>query len=253
MPLSREEKLHEALVVPRHARLRLPDTELVERPDWVQITTPSVTSGGMNEVVLAVLDEADADRVVDETIARYRRLGLRFKWCVGPDSRPADLPERLARRGLVAGWARAMVRETAPLPAVPDVVVEAVTPDTLSAFCRVMAEGWEMPVDELERVHRHALASSDPQTFLFLARVRGEPAGIAAYVPHPRSAYLLSGVVLPRFRNKGVYRALLDARLRDAARRGIALATTQAREETSAPILDRLGFETVCRFPVFFG
>ena len=46
-----------------------------------------------------------------------------------------------------------------------------------------------------------------------------------------------------RIEDKGVYRALLDARLTRAARLGITLATTQAREATSAPILEALGFE----------
>ena len=36
-----------------------------------------------------------------------------------------------------------------------------------------------------------------------------------------------------------------------AAARGLTLATIQARAETSAPILDRLGFRTLCTFLVF--
>jgi GNAT superfamily N-acetyltransferase len=59
--------------------------------------------------------------------------------------------------------------------------------------------------------------------------------------------------VLPRFRGRGLYRALVGARLADARARGIALATAHAREETSAPLLEKMGFETVCRFPVFHG
>jgi GNAT superfamily N-acetyltransferase len=88
---------------------------------------------------------------------------------------------------------------------------------------------------------------------MFLARWDGEPAAIASYVTFPRSAYLLGGFVLPRFRGRGLYRALIQARLADACARGIALATSHAREATSAPILERLGFATICRFPRCFG
>jgi GNAT superfamily N-acetyltransferase len=64
---------------------------------------------------------------------------------------------------------------------------------------------------------------------------------------------LLGGVVLPRFRGRGLYRALVRARLSDARTHGIALATSHAREATSAPILERLGFATICRFARYFG
>ena len=57
-----------------------------------------------------------------------------------------------------------------------------------------------------------------------------------------RSAYLVGGVVLPAFRGRGVYRALIAARLRHARAAGVAVVTTQARAATSAPILARLGF-----------
>jgi GNAT superfamily N-acetyltransferase len=60
----------------------------------------------------------------------------------------------------------------------------------------------------------------------------------------------MGGVVLPALRGRGVYRALVSARLEHARSRGISLATCQAGR-MSAPILERLGFETVCRFLVF--
>ena len=48
--------------------------------------------------------------------------------------------------------------------------------------------------------------------------------------------------MLPEARGKGAYQALVDARLRYAAAQGIPLATSQAKADTSAPILERLGF-----------
>ena len=51
--------------------------------------------------------------------------------------------------------------------------------------------------------------------------------------------------MLPAMRGRGVYRALIAARLRQALAAGIAVATTQARAGTSAPILARLGFVTL--------
>jgi GNAT superfamily N-acetyltransferase len=82
---------------------------------------------------------------------------------------------------------------------------------------------------------------------MFVALVDGEPAGAAGYVAYARSAYLLGGVVLPTFRRRGIYRTLVHARLADAAARGIPLATSHARDQTSAPILARMGFQPICR------
>jgi predicted acetyltransferase len=58
-------------------------------------------------------------------------------------------------------------------------------------------------------------------------------------------------VVLPAFRRRGLYRALVASRLGYAAERGIPFVTSHARASTSAPLLERLGFETVCEFQLF--
>jgi GNAT superfamily N-acetyltransferase len=47
--------------------------------------------------------------------------------------------------------------------------------------------------------------------------------------------------VVPAFRGRGMYRALVRARLAHAAARGATLALVHA-EPTSSPVLQRLGF-----------
>ncbi|HZI07411.1 MAG TPA: hypothetical protein VEZ71_25560, partial [Archangium sp.] len=140
------ERLREVLESPRRAFIPLPDTRVIERPGWLQLVTPSLRQGGLNEVAYSALDETEADTVIDETLELYRRLGLRFRWNVGPDSRPADLAERLARRGLRQSEVLGMIRETAGAPAEAgsDVTVELVDERTVEEFSRTMAEGWEM-------------------------------------------------------------------------------------------------------------
>ncbi len=60
---------------------------------------------------------------------------------------------------------------------------------------------------------------------------------------------LFGGATLPAARGLGVYRALVHARLEDAAARGTPVAVTQAGRE-SRPILERLGFREVCRIRI---
>ena len=247
------ERLREVLETPRRAFLPLPDTQVIERPGWLQLITPSLRQGGLNEVTFSALDEKEADAVIDETLEVYRRLGLRFRWSVGPDSRPADLAERLARRGLRQSEVLGMIRGTAAAPAEAggDVTVEEVDEHTVEEFSRTMAAGWEMDPEPITAFNRTVLAHPNRHHRLFLARYRGVPAGTAGLVTVERSVYLLGGVVLPAFRERGLYRALVNARLGYAAGRDIPFATTHARASTSAPLLERLGFETLCRFEVF--
>ncbi len=251
---TESEILEEVVGAPRRAWVPLADLRVVERPGWYQIITPSFRSGGFNEVALTRLADDEADAAIDAAVDEYRRLGIAFRWPVAPGSKPDDLAERLARRGLVGSTVRGMARSTAEPPAAPTgAVVEQVDEANADLFMSVMAEGWDSDPDELEAVQRAIFAQPERLHRLFLARWKGEPAAVASYVAFPRSAYLLGGVTLPRFRGAGLYRALVAARMRDAAARGLTLATSQAREGTSAPILERMGFRTICSFPVFRG
>ncbi|MDB4960155.1 MAG: acetyltransferase, family [Myxococcales bacterium] len=248
--LSPAEILVEVVESPRRAYAMLDDLRVIDRPGWIQLITPSFRQGGFNEVAHAELAAEDADQVIAATIAEYRALGIKFRWVVGPGSRPADLGERLARAGLVASYARGMARSTEmPTEAAGHAItVEPVDLANVDVYTRAMAEGWATDPGPLARAHAAVLAETPRTQHLFLARVDGEPAASAAYVAFPRSAYLLGGVVLPRFRRRGVYHALVAHRLADARARGITLATSRAAEESSAPLLERLGFATVCRF-----
>lgn len=247
--LSAAEILAEVGVRPRRAFVQLDDLRVIERPGWLQLVTPSFTHGGFNEVAHAVLAPAEADTVIAQTMAEYRELGIKFRWVVGPDSGPADLGDRLVRAGMIrTADANGMVRSTAtPIdPADPTITVEPVDATNVAAYTATMAAGWGVPPEPLARANAVVLASSHQR--LVLARIDGEPAGTAAYVSFPRSMYLLGGVVLPRFRRRGVYHALVASRLADARALGLGLVTARAQVGSSAPVLERLGFTTVCTF-----
>jgi len=241
--------LEEVIVTPRRAFPRLPDVQVIERPGWLQIVTPLIKTGGLNEVIYSLLDERGADATIDAAIATYRDLGLKFRWNAGPGSGPADLTERLERRGLAPSWGRGMARSTdvrGPLGFVAEV-----DDKTVDDYTHVMAAGWNSDAAALLPLHRHVL--TEGRHCLFVGYCDGMPAAAASYVPFERSAFLMGGVVLANYRGRGLYRALVQARLAHAHARGITLATSHAREDTSAPILEKIGFETVCRFPMYFG
>lgn len=246
--MTRDEVLAELLEPPRQAFVPMPDTRVIERRGWRQIVTPSVVRG-LNQVSLAQLDgDADIDVTIDAAIAEYQ--GARFVWRVGPDSGPEDLGERLMWRGLVHEVSYGMARATA-MSARSD-MVELVDATTLDAFTTTMAAGWNLDARPLAALNARVLENGPPH-YLWLARIDGEPAATAGSVLFARSMYLLGGVTVERFRGRGAYGALVEARLAHGRVHGISLATCIARAETSAPILERLGFERICRFDNYVG
>ncbi|MEJ7596284.1 MAG: GNAT family N-acetyltransferase [Kofleriaceae bacterium] len=243
--------LEEVIVTPRRAFPRLPDLRVIERPGWLQIVTPSIKTGGLNEVLYSRLEPHSADATIAAAVATYRELGLKFRWNAGPGSGPTDLGDRLARQGLVQSWGRAMARSTHDAGEVGAFEVVEIDASTVADYTHVMATGWEADGAALRVQHQHMLAEG--RSYLFVVYCDGVPVAAGSYVAFARSAFFKEGVVLTSHRGRGLYRALVHARLVHARARGIPLATSHAREATSAPILEKLGFETVCRLPMYFG
>jgi GNAT superfamily N-acetyltransferase len=78
---------------------------------------------------------------------------------------------------------------------------------------------------------------------VYVAYVDGIPASTAWIRFHPGSSFasLWGGSTVPAHRGRGLYRALLSARMRDAQDRGVRYLTVDAGP-MSRPILERHGF-----------
>ncbi|MGE0326583.1 MAG: GNAT family N-acetyltransferase [Polyangiaceae bacterium] len=230
------------------------DTQLIERPGWYQTLTPS-TSGTCNEVVISELPEHDTERVIDETVAAYRAHGLATKWLVGYWTEPADFGERLERRGFESTESRGMGCPTSLSLHVPDdVTVRQLSSGQLEQHLAVVMRGWGVPERELEvwrSTYQSRMQAVPRSNFYFEALRDDEVVGTASLVLRADFGYLMGAQVLDKARGHGVYRALLEARLRFLRERGIEYATTMALEATSAPRLEYLGFETLFRFKAY--
>jgi GNAT superfamily N-acetyltransferase len=253
MEWSPEERRREAMRAAIGAHIPRPEARLISREGWCQIVTTDQHEGAGNEVFVSRLSEDEADAVIDRTIAEYAAQGLVFRWAVGPDTTPLDLGARLERRGFLKWSARAMTCDPRALvlAAVTGVNVVEVERVNADAYARVCAAGWKLDPDVLISQMRTLFATPERRHHLFLAYQGDVLAATAGYYAHARSAYLIGGVVLPEMRGRGLYRALVGARLAHAAARGYTLVTTHAREATSAPILERLGFATEYRYTMY--
>lgn len=252
--MNQAEKVAESFLAPVGSMLPADDMRVIDRDDWYQVTTPSTKSVQGNEVIFSRVAAAAAERVARETIDGYAALGLPFKWCVGPLTEPAFFGAVLDRLGFENWPVRGMAIEPQrwTYRTHDGVAIERVTPATFDDYYAALVRGWAMEVSEGNSWRTSiARAIETGLHHCYLARVDGAPVGTAGMIAKQRSVYLVGGNVLESHRGRGIYRALIDERLRDAAALGFTLATTQAREATSAPILDKLGFETLFRSRVY--
>jgi GNAT superfamily N-acetyltransferase len=135
-----------------------------------------------------------------------------------------------------------------------DVVVEEIDETTLGDFLATALLGWSVPREqaELERaVHLRALAERPRVAQFFAARADGVCLGTAGLLMRDGYGYLVGTQVLESARGRGIYRTLVGARLAFLRARGLGFAVTHAREATSAPMLEHLGFETLFRSRCF--
>ena len=100
------------------------------------------------------------------------------------------------------------------------------------------------------RRERWERVQANPNGFDLVALLDGRIVGAAGASYMPVGLYLGGGNVAVAARGKGVYRALVRARWDIAVERGTPALAVQAGQ-MSRPILERLGFRTVCEIRGF--
>jgi GNAT superfamily N-acetyltransferase len=181
-------------------------------------------------------------------------------WQLDPEVEPPDFAEHLARHGIHpdphgSEFAVMVLPVDAVLdsPEIPGLEIRDALADlaTFRSANSAAAEAFEsaIPSDDpaviaMQERRRLNLRAAGHR-HLLLATIDGEPAGAASIgLFPPGGAAINGGSVRPKFRGRGIYRALLAARLEIARSGGVdGLCVWGGR--MSAPILAKLGFETV--------
>lgn len=231
----------------------------IATPSFTLVLSPSPTQSTVSRVATSAGE-------LDGTIAEVRRLAreagyTRTAWNIGPSARPDGLVKLMTARGFIPATrpplepelaAMALVRPPPPPPA----GVEARVIRDLDEYRQALrigieafgeteedAAGWLAAAPELwkqqDGVHR----------FAHLAFVDGRPVGFAMAAVAPEGLLLGGSGVLASARGRGAYRALLSARWESAVALGTPVLVIQAGM-MSRPILERCGFEQVCRIDV---
>ncbi|MCK7622255.1 GNAT family N-acetyltransferase [Streptomyces sp. RS10V-4] len=195
---------------------------------------------------------AELDRLIARQRDHFAARGEAVEWKTRAHDRPADLPDRLRAAGFVPEERETVLiglaGELAAEPVLPaGVTVRQVTArDDLRRIAAmqsaVWGQDWGWLVDDLAG----RIAAAPEEVTVLVAEAGGEVVCAAWVVFRPGTAFasLWGGSSLPAWRGRGIYRALVAARARLAAARGVRFLQVDASDD-SAPILRRLGFHAV--------
>lgn len=177
----------------------------------------------------------------------YRERGTRPMLDICPLADPS-LTAWIAERGFVpVSYENVLVRvtdETRELPQ-PDAGVEVCEGDEVdrAVWADLVARGFteDQPTPEDHRVARASSMRDD--AVRFVAFVDGAPAGTGMFSSEGGIGHLNGDATLPSLRGRGAQRALIAARLRHAAARGIELVYVETTPGSgSQRNMERLGF-----------
>ena len=229
-----------------------PDAQTVATDDFLLVRWPDWFRAAPTVVRLDA--EAPVDEVLDEAAAHARgwEADDLLVW-VGLDP-PTGLEAALRARGgrldeTVDVFAVDLAAGVPELAVPDDVEVRwQVDADTTRASIEVSRAAFgqgEMPsADQVDALAAEALAELEAdRAACAVGYLEGRPAGTGGLTLVDGVARLWGGGVAPDARRRGVYRAVLDRRLRHAHSLGARLALVKGVVSTSGPILRRAGFE----------
>ncbi len=228
---------------------------LARRGEIVEVL-PSVTrvraaDDSYHVVTYASLTAHTADALIEEQIDHYARLGVDFEWKVYGHDAPDDMLRRLEGRGFQVGAREAvLVRERGEgdpsTAATAGSVSRIERVEQIADYRRVAEAVFGKSYDFTSNELAKALRAGCAQHRGYVAYDGETPVSIGRLYTHPDSLFagLYGGATLPAFRGRGFYRALVDARARDAIALGARYLLVDALP-TSRPILERMGFRRI--------
>lgn len=200
-------------------------------------------------VIFTRLDPTTADEAIRRTVNFFRQQGGEFEWKLYGHDTPSDLNERLLAQGFVPEDPESVLALDleAPPPEIwaPSAIdVRRLTDRRqLAEVNRIESEVFAGDSFDIEAVLGVEMEETPEAISVHVAYADGMPASSAwiRFYPDRQFAELYGGATLPSQRGRGLYRALVQARAREARQRGVRFLVVDT-SPMSRPILERNGF-----------
>jgi GNAT superfamily N-acetyltransferase len=234
--------------------------EVIVTPRYLMTLQPNFPIPGPNAVCFIRCRPEETDEVIREARATFAARHLPLMWQLDPEMEPPDFADHLERHGIHPDPHGS---EFAVMVLPVDAIIDSHKIDgleihdalsdlaTFRSANAVAAEafGSAIPGDEPDVIamqeRRRLNLRAAGHRHLLLATVNGEPAGSAGIgLFPPGGAAINGGSVRSKFRGRGIYRALVAARL-EIARHGGVDGLCVWGGDMSGPILVKLGFQKV--------
>jgi GNAT superfamily N-acetyltransferase len=239
------------------------DTQMRMPPGAVPAGVRHEHDGPLLRIVGGYVGRLRAPRDVGVTGARLDRLiarqrdyfqarGEGVEWKLRAHDLPAELPERLVAAGFVAERPSTVLigvaAEVAGDPVLPGGVTlrQVTSEEDLRRVGDHQALVWGIDGSWVSGDLISRVAAGPGQITVLVAEAGERIVCTAWSLYHPGTDFvaLLGGTTLPDWRRRGLYRAMLAARAREAVARGFRLLHVDASPD-SAPILRRAGFHEI--------
>jgi hypothetical protein len=219
---------------------------------WALETLPDISRLRCAErhmISFSSLTNDNADAIIAEQAAHYRALGAQVEWKVYEHDGPADLLSRIERHGFVAGPRETvLVLDLQDHPSwidepSPHSVLRVGNADLVNLYRRAAEEifGNDHAFTAGELLSGIKSVSLRHRGYIVLEGNSAVSIGRLYSGPHSAFGGLYGGGTLKQFRRRGLYRATVAVRARDALAAGARYLIVDALP-TSRPILEKLGF-----------
>jgi ribosomal protein S18 acetylase RimI-like enzyme len=210
----------------------------------------------LNRIMRIQFSAEVADARIRAIADRYQTAGVAGTWWLDPESRPADLGDRLERMGLDAEELPAMRIDASD---VPDLDLPAgatlswvADPPSMRAATRLAAAGFGMP-DELgdgiaDLLAPVATPGSPVRTVV--AELDGRPVASALGIDLGEVVAIYNVATLEEARGRGIGRAVTIAVLRDAMTRGARFGVLES-SDLGHSVYRRIGFRDVAALRMY--
>lgn len=207
-------------------------------------------------IIYSNLTQADAESTIAREIDYFKDLGYDFEWKYFDYDKPDNLPELLEAGGLEKAEEEAVM--ILPIPHAPSKLLQTPQHDirkvtTKEMFLEMDAVYYEVWKDDpFSDATPHKMSewllpryeNDHDNLSIYLAYVDGKAVsyGRVEYMPDNPFASIWGGSTLAEYRRRGIYTDMVAVRLQEARARGCKYLTVDARQDTSMPILQKLGF-----------